>query len=416
MTGSVVTPRDAGEVRDAVAWSLANATPVEVLGHGSKRAIGRPVQAGLTLDLSRLAGITLYEPEELVLAAAAGTPLAAIEAELAAHGQELAFEPMDYGPLLGGAPDRGTVGGLLAANLAGPRRIKAGAARDHVLGIKAVSGRGEAFKSGGRVVKNVTGYDLPRTLAGSWGTLAVFTEVTLKVLPRAETETTLVLTGLDAAAAGRAMRRAMAGPVDVSGAAFLPAPSVATVDALAALGTSATLIRLEGVAPSVEDRLARLGALLAGLGPVEHLAEAPSRAAWRAVRDVLPLAVPSSDRPVAAAPAGAVVWRVSVAPTAGPAVAAAVTRATAAEALLDWAGGLVWLALAAPGDDGGAALVRGAVAAAGGGHATLIRAPAELRARVPVFEPQPAPLAALAGRLKAEFDPGGVLNPGRMVL
>ena len=168
-------------------------------GHGSKRAIGRPAQTDLTLDLSALSGITLYEPEELVLSAKAATPLAEIEALVAAKGQQLAFEPMDYATLLGGVAGRGTIGGALAANLSGPRRIKAGAARDHFLGFSAVSGRGETFKSGGRVVKNVTGYDLCKLIAGSWGTLAAMTEVTIKVLPAAETEETLLIRGLEPA-------------------------------------------------------------------------------------------------------------------------------------------------------------------------------------------------------------------------
>jgi glycolate oxidase FAD binding subunit len=399
-----LAPRDAADVCEAVASAAAAGEPIEIVGHGSKRAIGRPVQAARSLDLSALSGITLYEPEELVLAARAGTPLAEIEELLAARGQALAFEPMDYGPLLGGSPGRGTVGGLVAANLSGPRRVKAGAARDHVLGVAAVSGRGEAFKAGGRVVKNVTGYDLARGLSGSWGTLAVMTEVTLKVLPSPETEATVVLAGLDGEAAGRAMRAAMAAPVDVSGAAHLPAAPAKAAGPLAGLGRAATLIRLEGIAASVDERAARLTRLLADFGPIERLVAATSAAVWRAVRDVAPLA----EEPAR------IVWRVSVAPTAGPGLVAAVERRLAAEAVLDWAGGLVWLALADPGDDGGAALVRAAVAAAGGGHATLIRAPADVRTRVAVFEPQPPPLAALSARLKAAFDPNGVLNPGRM--
>jgi glycolate oxidase FAD binding subunit len=186
------TPATAEETLNIVRWAAGEETPLEIVGHGSKRGIGRPSQAEHVLDLSQLSGVTLYEPEELVLSARAGTPLAEIEALLERHNQQLAFEPMDYGPLLGGEPGRGTIGGVLGANLSGPRRIKAGAARDHVLGVNAVSGRGEAFKSGGRVVKNVTGYDLSKGLAGSWGTLAVVTDVTFKVLPAAETERTLV--------------------------------------------------------------------------------------------------------------------------------------------------------------------------------------------------------------------------------
>src|SRR6202790_4657209 len=210
-------PRDAKEVEQTIGWALAEGKTLELIGRGTKRAIGRAAQWDATLDLSGLSGVTLYEPEELVLSAKAGTPLAEIEALAAASQQELAFEPMDYGALLGGEAAAGTIGGAIAANLSGPRRIKAGAARDHFLGFSAVSGRGETFKSGGRVVKNVTGYDLCKLLAGSHGTLAVMTDVTIKTLPRAETEETVALLGLDDAAGGRAMVQAMGSACDVSG-------------------------------------------------------------------------------------------------------------------------------------------------------------------------------------------------------
>src|SRR5437660_11799957 len=202
-------PRDQKDVAAAVEWATAEGKTLEVIGHGSKRAIGRAAQWDMTLDLSGVSGVTLYEPEELILSARAGTPLGEIEAMLAAKGQELAFEPMDYGPVLGSRERKGTLGGALAANLSGPRRIKAGAARDHFLGVAAVSGRGETFKSGGRLVKNVTGYDLCKVLAGSYGTLAVMTEVTVKILPRGQTEQTVLVLGLDDTSAIRAMSAAM---------------------------------------------------------------------------------------------------------------------------------------------------------------------------------------------------------------
>src|SRR5436853_3661509 len=220
---TTLRPREAPEVAAALEWALAEKKTLEIVGQGSKRAVGRAAQWDLTLDLSGLTGVTLYEPEELVLSARAGTPMAEIEALIGGKGQELAFEPMDCGPLFGAGASKGTLGGVLAANASGPRRIKSGAARDHFLGVSAVSGRGETFKSGGRVVKNVTGYDLCKVLAGSWGTLAAMTDVTVKVLPRAETEQTLLLYGLDDRAAASAMAAAMGSSAEVSGAAHLPA-------------------------------------------------------------------------------------------------------------------------------------------------------------------------------------------------
>jgi len=393
---SLLKPRDGKDVEAAVQWALAEGKTLEIVGHGSKRGIGRAAQWDLSLDLSDLSGVTLYEPDELILSAKAGTPIAEIEALLAKHNQELAFEPMDYGPVFGAAPGRGTIGGVLAANLSGPRRIKAGAARDHFLGFTAVSGRAETFKSGGRVVKNVTGYDLCKVLAGSWGTLAAMTDVTVKVLPRAETEETLLLLGLDDAAAGRAMSAAMGSSNDVSGAAHCPAPLAASLQAEA--GSALTALRLEGVAPSVAHRRRALESLLKPFGEIAVLEAAASREVWRVIRNVTSFT------------GGArALWRISVAPTRGHGVAAAL--GDGAEYFYDWAGGLIWAALPATGD-GGAARVRRAVA--GNGHATLIRAPAAIRASVPVFEPQDAGLAALTKRVKESFDPKGVFGPGRM--
>jgi glycolate oxidase FAD binding subunit len=387
-------PRDAADVEATVQWALAENKTLEILGHGSKRGIGRAAQWDMSLDLSGLSGVTLYEPEELVLSARAGTPIAEIEALLARNNQELAFEPMDYGAVFGGTPGRGTIGGVLAANLSGPRRIKAGAARDHFLGVTAVSGRGETFKSGGRVVKNVTGYDLCKVLAGSYGTLAAMTDVTVKVLPRAETEQTVLVLGLGDAKAAAAMSLAMNSPNDVSGAAHFPAPLAASIQAEA--GAAVTAIRIEGVAPSVAHRRHALETLLKSFGAIAVMEEGASRALWKIVRDAAPFA--NDTR---------VLWRVSTAPARGHEVVAAIGAGS--EHFYDWAGGLIWIAM--PDDD--AAHLRRAVALAGG-HATLVRAPAALRATVPVFAPQEAGLAALTRRVKESFDPKGVLGPGRM--
>jgi glycolate oxidase FAD binding subunit len=398
-------PRDAKEVEETIGWAIAQGKTLELIGRGTKRAIGRAAQWDATLDLSGLSGITLYEPEELVLSAKAGTPLAEIEALVAASRQELAFEPMDYAPLLGGEAGAGSIGGAIAANLSGPRRIKAGAARDHFLGFNAVSGRGETFKSGGRVVKNVTGYDLCKLIAGSWGTLAAMTDVTIKTLPKAETEATVLVLNLDEVTARKVMAAAMGSYGDVSAAAHLPAFVAARIAEIAGAQAATTAFRLEGVAPSVAQRKTVLEKLFSPFGSLGTLGETSSRTFWRAVRDVTPFAAsgPDGKRDL---------WRIATAPTRGTEVGRALAREADAEVLYDWAGGLVWAALP-PADDANAPLVRSTVAAAGG-HATLIRAPAAVRAAVDVFTPEPAPLAALTDRVRKSFDPQGVLNAGRM--
>src|SRR5437588_5000514 len=255
------TPADIDELRDAVADALAAAEPIEIVGGGSKRGIGRPLQTAHTLDLSRLSGIREYTPSELVLTAGAATPLAEIERALDEAGQMLAFEPPDWRGLLNGHGEP-TLGGVLACNLSGPRRIKAGAARDHFLGFRAVSGRGEIFKAGGKVVKNVTGYDLCKLMAGSFGTLAALEEVTVKVLPRPETLSTVMLWGLDASAAVRILSRALASPHEVSGAVYVPVPSTAGLMAVSG-STAVAALRVEGPNPAVIFRRERL---LAELG------------------------------------------------------------------------------------------------------------------------------------------------------
>ena len=395
------TPTTPAEVLDAVAWAVSEEAPLEIVGQGSKRAIGRPSQAEHTLDLSGLSGVTLYEPEELILSARAGTPLSQIEALLTERGQQLAFEPMDYGPLLGGEAGHGTISGVLAANLSGPRRIKAGAARDHILGINAVSGRGEAFKAGGRVVKNVTGYDLSKAMAGSWGTLAVVTDLTFKVLPAAETESTLILRGLSEEHAVSAMALALGSAGEVASAAHLPESVTGTVLDGGLKGRGSTLIRLEGVRPSVDYRFDLVVSLLGAEGVAQRLDGEESHKLWREIRDCIPFADRTS-RPV---------WRISMTPSQGHRMVMDLRMRAAVDAFYDWQGGLVWLRME---DEPEAELLRALIAHHGGGHATLVRADPAIRAAVPVFQPQPPALAALSARLKAEFDPKGILNPGRM--
>jgi glycolate oxidase FAD binding subunit len=284
---------------------------------------------------------------------------------------------------------------VAAANISGPRRIMTGAARDALIGVRFVNGRGEALKAGGRVFKNVTGIDIVKLMAGSWGTLGFLTEVTFKVLPIPERTATLVVSGLDDARAIEALSAALGSPYEATGAAHLPA-------GLDGAGAR-TLIRIEGFSFSVDHRLGELTRLLKPFGTADVVDDEAAAALWREVRDVVPLAEPR-DRAV---------WRISVKPSAGPSVAAAVGRDVDARWFYDWGGGVIWVACPATGD-AGAAVIRRAIKAAGGGHATLVRAPAEVRAAVDVFEPLPAPMMRLTAGLKAAFDPAGVLNPGRM--
>jgi len=271
--------RDAGDVEQVVRAALASEQPLEIIGHGGKRLVGQPMATNALLDLSALNAVTAYEPNELIITVQAGAPLADVLSLIDSKNQQFAFEPINTSQLLG-TPDIGTIGGMIGAGLAGPRRIRAGGARDHLLGAHAVSGFGDSFKAGGKVVKNVTGYDLCKLLAGSWGTLAVMTEVTLKVMPRPESERTLMLRGLDDITANRAMTAALGSPFDVSGAAHVPnsafrAGAGALADPLADLGSprdAVTLLRLEGITASAIHRAAALAAILAlGDQPVQDV-------------------------------------------------------------------------------------------------------------------------------------------------
>jgi glycolate oxidase FAD binding subunit len=401
--------RDAGDVEAVVRAAIASDQPLEIVGHGSKRSIGHPMATNAVLDLSALNAVTSYEPNELIITVPAGAPFADVASLIDSKNQQFAFEPMNTAPLLS-TPEIGTIGGMIGAGLAGPRRIKAGGARDHLLGAHAVSGFGDSFKTGGRVVKNVTGYDLCKLLAGSWGTLAVMTEVTLKVMPRPEAERTLLLRGLDDLTANRAMTAALGSPFDVSAAAHVPSSAlraeVAGLDPLGSPRQALTLIRLEGILASASHRATSLAKALGSFGAVETIEEAPSAAAWQSIRDVLPFA--------AAGPLGAwPVWRIVCPPASGGALGQALARDTGGDVIYDWGGGLIWAALP-PRPDGQAALVRSRVSAAGG-HATLLRASEEVRRQVDVFHPQTEGLAALSERVRRSFDPKGVLNRGRLI-
>lgn len=411
MDTDILVPTDEEKVRHVVADCLAEETGLEILGAGTKRTLGRPVEARKVLTTRALSGISLYEPAELVLRARAGTLLSHLRTALAENNQQFAFEPPDWGPLLGGPADAATIGGVIAGNMAGPRRFHSGAARDHLLGVRLVTGRAEIIKSGGRVVKNVTGYDLCKLMAGSFGTLGVMTEVTLKVLPAHEKTRTVLVFGLDASGAQAVMAAALNSPHDLSGAAYLPEAIArrSGVGYVADAGQSVTAFRIEGPEPSVIARCNAVRAMAAAHGTVEELHYHNSAKFWRHIADVTAFA-DGTDAPV---------WRLSV----PPAEMARVTVAIAARGLddwyADWGGGLIWVRVGGgadpvPFDDAGASVIRGAIASCGG-HATLIRGSNAVRARVPVFQSAAPGVAALSARVKHGFDPRHILNRGRMV-
>jgi glycolate oxidase FAD binding subunit len=380
----ILRPADARELCALVTDAASSGSLIEVRGGGSKRDISVPGRNTVPVDLGAFMGIVSYEPSELVLTVRPATPLAEIEHLLASHGQMLAFEPWDHGPLFGRGCGDATIGGIVAAAVAGSRRVSAGGVRDHLLGFAAVSGRGEAFKAGGKVVKNVTGYDVPKVMAGSWGQLAILTELTLKVMPRPRAAGTIGLGGLAPNAAIAAMAKAMGSRCAPAAAAHLPG----------AQGRPAlTAIRMEGFPESVELRAKQLGEVLADFGDVFLMDEEGATDWWRAVREVRPLAF--SDA----------LWRVQVAPSQAAALAISFEQLGVVW-FFDWAGALTWVGAPAIVD------VR-AVAEASGGHAMLVRAPAAQREVTPIRHPETPAVAALTTRLKQAFDPAGVLDPHR---
>ncbi len=391
----IYSPTSEAETAEAVLAAQVAHQPFSIMGGGTRTGLGRPVEAEAMLSTRGLAGITLYEPAELVVSARAGTKLAEVEAALKTQKQRLAFEPMDHRALYGTSGES-TIGAIAACNISGPRRIASGAARDHLIGLRFINGRGEIIKSGGRVMKNVTGLDLVKLSCGAHGTLGVIIEATFKVLPDPEASATLALHGLTDAEAIAALSAGLGSPFQVTGAAHLPA-GIGAGDAL-------TLMRVEGTAASVEERFVALAGLLGTYGAGEWLSADRAATLWRDIRDVTLLATPRE----------AAIWRLSVAPTQAPKLIEMLARQVAARYFYDWGGGLIWLAVPA-GDDAGAGWVRSAWAEVGsGGHATLIRAPEEVRARVAVFEPLSAPLMKITRGIKASFDPDRIINPGRM--
>ena len=400
----VYMPGDEADLANFVKGAKEGNYPLEVCGFRSKREAGRPLNTAAVISTAKMSGITLYEPGELVISAKAGTPLHEIEAALARKNQELPFEPADYSRIYGKDPMAASLGAVGAMNISGPRRILRGAARDYLLGVRAVNGEGAVIKTGGRVMKNVTGVDLVRGLCGSWGTLAVLTELTFKVLPRAPESRTILFLGLADEAAVGVMSAAMGTPYEVSGTVHLHGALVGRLNDpwIAPAKTAVTALRLEGAPQSLAYRAAKLRKELSPFGETYELDHQRSRSFWLEIRSLSFLSA-DFDRPL---------WRIAVAPSKAPAIIRALSALIDVNAAYEWSGGLLWLELP-PSSDASVTELRRALAEFEA-NSMLMRAPRSVRSSIQVFHPLPLTKMQLVRGLKKAFDPAGVLNPGRM--
>lgn len=384
-----------GELADAVRAAREDGRTLEIVGAGTKRNYGRPLETSDVLDLSGLSGIVSYEPEELVITARAGTPIAEIEAALAGKRQRLGFDPADWGPLFGAPANTGTIAGALAADVSGSARIRYGAARDHLIGFRAVNGFGEAYKGGSGVEKNVTGFDLPKLMCGAMGTLGVLSEVTLRLVPRAPRAVTFAVKDIVPEQGLTLLRRIWAMPLEPTGLAYVPACISDGFAGLGDIGPGAALIRIDGAQGALTEKRAALRTLLEGEDAIEGEA---GDALFAEIGAGSAFAATATD-----------VWRIAVPPSESVITAHALAGT---QWVADWAGGLFWAGLSQT-DAVAAARLRH-IAARSNGSATLLRASAATRATIPVFPPDPQARAALTRSVKAAFDPLCLLNPGRM--
>jgi glycolate oxidase FAD binding subunit len=400
----VYMPGDEADLANFVRSAKEGNYPLEICGFRSKREAGRPLNPAAVISTAKMSGITLYEPGELVVSAKAGTPLHEIEAALARKNQELPFEPADYSRIYGADPIAASLGAVAAMNISGPRRILRGAARDYLLGVRAVNGEGDVIKAGGRVMKNVTGVDLVRGLCGSWGTLAVLTELTFKVMPRAPESRTILFPGLADEAAVGVMSAAMGTPYEVSGTIHLHAPLVGRLvdPEIAPAKTAVTALRLEGGPQSLAYRVAKLRRELSPFGDTYELDPQRSRSFWSDIRSLAFLSA-RFERTL---------WRITIAPSKAPAIVRALSAFMDVSAAYEWSGGLVWLELPPSSDANVTELRR--VLAEFEADSMLMRAPRSVRSSIQVFHPLPLAKMQLVRGLKKAFDPAGVLNPGRM--
>lgn len=403
-----LTPETETQLLELARWALAEKQTLAIEGFGTKAGFGYASTANRRVSLRAVTGIVDYEPSELVMTARAGTPLHEVESALADHGQCLAFEPPDLGALFGTAGGGGSIGGVFLGNLSGPRRFTAGAARDHILGVRALSGRAEIWKSGGRVIKNVTGYDLSKLLAGSWGTLSFAMELTFKVLPAPAYSVSLALGGLAAAGGVELLARLAQSRLECSGLAYIPGRLLSSLE-IAHQGDDdrgVALVRLEGSRVSVEARHRDLLHLLPPGEPPHALEGEASRRVWTGIRDVRPLAVD---------PGNAVIAKLSLPPAAAGETAGMLSGKPGRAWYADGGGGWIWVGLGEAVAADTITVLRHRLRACGG-SAVLYRAPETLKRAVGLYADWPEGLISLTHRIKHSFDPENILNPGRLFL
>lgn len=400
----ILRPRDEEQLAKVIKEANEERVPLEVAGAGTKRGLGRPVNSENIVCTGAMFGISSYEPQELVITVKTGTPVRFVEETLARQGQIMPFEPLDMGPVLGLSQGEGTIGGLFATNLCGSRRVYAGSARDNILGVTAVNGQGDIIRSGSSVIKNSSGYNISKGLTGSWGTLAVMTEVTMKVLPKPEETATLIFTGLLDELAIELMSKTMKTPYEVSGAVHLQQQFTSCLrdEELNRLDTPVTAIRIENFSGIVEYRLKKLKEILDSFGPIQVLNSDRSEQFWSDIKTLRMFQF--TDAPF---------WRITTSPGKGVEIINAVkTHHPNSVAMYDWSGGLIWLLTPFTADAGASEIHRAVINR--GGNATLMRGELSLRASAEVFQPVEENIATLTRKLKAAFDPNGILNPGRM--
>ena len=405
MTNERFLPESEQQAQELVQWAAAGGRTIAIQGRNTKHGFGMAVNADCPLSLEKLSGILEYHPEELVMRALPGTPLREIDEALAEHRQHLAFEPPALNRMYR-MDDEGTIGGTFIGNLAGPRRFKAGSARDHILGVRAINGRAETWKSGGKVIKNVSGYDMSKLIAGSWGTLSVVTEVIFKVLPAPPTSMSLAVWGLSTEQAMALLTDIISTPYETSGLAYLPEPALTAIEQndMSFPGGSLALIRLEGTKLSVNERLRAIRGRLPAGYKNNVLDQAESVTTWSWIRDVTPL------HDIQRTPA---IVRISIPPASTPALTGYLDRLQGCIWYLDAAGGWLWVGICqAAGEDKLNAIRRevGVI----GGATTLYRAPSAMKTHGGIYSFPDESIKRLNEKIKSSFDPGNIFNPGRL--